>query len=65
MFGIDVWEMRWSLLFTCFILVIVPICYYIWLRSRFVRLVNALPGPKQLPVLGNLLELSVNYDGNT
>ncbi|XP_057367472.1 cytochrome P450 4c3-like [Daphnia carinata] len=60
MFGTDVWRIKWS---SWFILVIVPIIWYcIWLRSRFVRLVNALPGPKQFPLLGNLLELSVDYD---
>ncbi|KZS12292.1 Uncharacterized protein APZ42_022393 [Daphnia magna] len=60
MFGIDVFRIKWS---TWFILFIVPIIFYcIWIRSRFVRLVNALPGPKQFPLLGNLLELSVDYD---
>lgn len=32
--------------------------YWMWSRSRFVRLVDALPGPKPLPVLGNILHLA-------
>ncbi|XP_046450539.1 cytochrome P450 4C1-like isoform X2 [Daphnia pulex] len=31
--------------------------YWVWSRSRFVRLIDALPGPKPLPVLGNILDL--------
>ncbi|KAI9563273.1 hypothetical protein GHT06_010731 [Daphnia sinensis] len=33
--------------------------YWKWSRSRTVRLLNAIPGPKALPVLGNLLDLNV------
>lgn len=39
------------------------IYYVLWSRSRFVRLVNALPGPPALPVLGNFLDLNVDHDG--
>ncbi|XP_046637346.1 cytochrome P450 4c3-like [Daphnia pulicaria] len=31
--------------------------YWVWSRTRFVRLIDALPGPKTLPLLGNILEL--------
>ncbi|XP_046450545.1 cytochrome P450 4g15-like isoform X2 [Daphnia pulex] len=31
--------------------------YWVWSRSRFVRLIDALPGPNPLPLLGNLLHL--------
>ncbi|EFX88345.1 hypothetical protein DAPPUDRAFT_311474 [Daphnia pulex] len=31
--------------------------YCVWSRSRFVRLIDALPGPKTLPLLGNILDL--------
>jgi hypothetical protein len=31
--------------------------YGVWSRSRFVRLIDALPGPKPLPLPGNLLHL--------
>ncbi len=32
--------------------------YWVWTRSRFVRLIDALPGPKPLPLLGNLLHFA-------
>ncbi|KAI9559852.1 hypothetical protein GHT06_013859 [Daphnia sinensis] len=41
---------------------LVTISYWLWSRSRFVRLVNALPGPKALPLLGNVLDLNVPHD---
>ncbi|XP_046450540.1 cytochrome P450 4C1-like [Daphnia pulex] len=31
--------------------------YWVWSRSRFVRLIDALPGPKTFPLLGNVLDL--------
>lgn len=37
--------------------------YWKWTRSRFVRLINALPGPKAWPLLGNFLDLNVDHDG--
>ena len=38
--------------------------YFIWRFSRFVRLIDALPGPKPLPVLGNLLYfVNFSFDG--
>jgi cytochrome P450 family 4 len=37
--------------------------YWIWSRSRFVRLINAVPGPDCLPILGNILALNVPNDG--
>nr|CAH0107706.1 unnamed protein product [Daphnia galeata] len=36
--------------------------YWIWSRSRFVRLINAVPGPDCLPILGNILALNVPND---
>ncbi|XP_046640779.1 cytochrome P450 4c3-like isoform X1 [Daphnia pulicaria] len=32
--------------------------YWVWSRSRFVRLIDALPGPKPLPMLGNILHFA-------
>ncbi len=32
--------------------------YWVWSRSRFVRLIDALPGPNPLPLLGNILHLA-------
>ncbi len=34
-----------------------PVIIGVRSRSRFVRLIDALPGPKTLPLLGNILEL--------
>ncbi|XP_046448962.1 cytochrome P450 4c3-like isoform X2 [Daphnia pulex] len=36
--------------------------YWTWSQSRVVRLINAIPGPKSLPLLGNLLDLDVYND---
>ncbi|KAI9552444.1 hypothetical protein GHT06_022810 [Daphnia sinensis] len=36
--------------------------YWIWRQSRFVRLINAIPGPDGLPFLGNVLDLNVPSD---
>ncbi len=38
--------------------------YWVWSRTRFVRLIDALPGPKTLPLLGNILEL-VKYTSDS
>ncbi|XP_046632812.1 cytochrome P450 4c3-like [Daphnia pulicaria] len=38
------------------------IYYWTWSKSRFVRLVDTIPGPKTLPLLGNILELNVDHD---
>jgi hypothetical protein len=37
--------------------------YGVWSRSRFVRLIDALPGPKPLPVLGNIIDI-LKYTAN-
>jgi ABC-type dipeptide/oligopeptide/nickel transport system permease subunit len=37
--------------------------YGVWSRSRFVRLIDALPGPKPLPVLGNVIDI-LKYTAN-
>jgi hypothetical protein len=36
--------------------------YWTWSQSRVVRLINAIPGPKSLPLLGNILDLDVYND---
>ncbi len=42
----------WVIIFVVFI----ASFYWRWSRSRFVRLVNVLPGPRTLPLIGNALE---------
>ncbi|KAI9563275.1 hypothetical protein GHT06_010733 [Daphnia sinensis] len=36
--------------------------YWKWSRSRTVRLINAIPGLKPLPLLGNILHMDGNHD---
>jgi len=57
-------DFGWSIccLLTGIVLLII-FRYWSWSRSRFVRLINALPGPKALPFLGNALDLNVDHDG--
>ncbi|KZS12269.1 Uncharacterized protein APZ42_022337 [Daphnia magna] len=52
---------NWSPLLFCTALAILLAVWY-WSRSQFVRLINAIPGPKYLPFLGNLLDLNAGYD---
>ncbi len=39
------------------------VSYWRWSRSPFVRSINALPGPKTLPFLGNFVDLNVDHGG--
>lgn len=32
-------------------------------RARLVRLIEKIPGPKAMPLLGNAVEMSVDHDG--
>ena len=51
-----------SIVFTTLLCLLVVIYYCAWTWSRKVRLVNAIPGPRALPVLGNVLQLNVDFD---
>ena len=61
----DSWWTDWgSLAFKWMLLVAIPVLYYwLWSRSTFVQLVNAIPGPRPIPFLGNVLDLYVDRDG--
>ena len=37
--------------------------WYFWCNSRYVRLVNTIPGPKGIPIIGNVLAVNVNQVG--
>ena len=39
------------------------IYWFAWSRSRFVRLINRLPGPRGIPLLGNALQIGKTPDG--
>uniref|UniRef100_A0A0P5QZ04 Cytochrome p450 n=1 Tax=Daphnia magna TaxID=35525 RepID=A0A0P5QZ04_9CRUS len=55
---------EWSpLYFWSALIILLTTWYWTWTQSRFVRLINAIPGPKHLPLLGNLLDLGFSYDG--
>jgi cytochrome P450 family 4 len=54
----------WISFIASFLSGLVVVYYWVWSKSRFVRLVNAIPGPNALPLLGNILELNVDHDGN-
>lgn len=48
------------------ILLTILVIYYIafkWRRRRMEYLLNKLPGPLALPIIGNALEISTGYDG--
>ncbi|XP_057368149.1 cytochrome P450 4c3-like [Daphnia carinata] len=57
--GATEWSPR---LFCTTIAVLLAVWYWSWSRSRFVRLINAIPGPKGLPFLGNLFDVNIGYD---
>jgi hypothetical protein len=60
----SVWTDWGSLVFKWLLLVAIPVVYYnLWSRSTFVQLVNAIPGPRPIPFLGNVLDLYVDRDG--
>jgi hypothetical protein len=65
---LDMFRTRWgsplSWTFTAIVILLAAGYYWVWCRSRFVRLIDALPGPKPLPLLGNLLEVAnIPLDG--
>ena len=56
--------MESSTIFILILAFLLAVWYLLWSQSRFVRLINALPGPKTLPILGNALDLiNLNQQG--
>lgn len=43
--------------------ILIAVVIYNRRRSRLVRLIEKIPGPKPLPLLGNAVEMSVDHDG--
>lgn len=39
------------------------IVIYNWKRARLVRLIEKIPGPPALPIVGNTIEINVDHDG--
>ena len=65
---LDIFRTRWSPLSLAFSAAIIVLAsyYWVWSRSRFVRLIDALPGPKPLWLLGNILDVAnIPLDGIT
>ena len=57
---------QWSLLIKWCALASIPVIYYwLWSRSKFVQIINSMPGPKYFPFLGNVLDLYVDRDGSS
>lgn len=49
----------------CLLLLALLIYYLVWSQSRFVKLIDAIPGPRAYPILGNLLDVAnVDHDGD-
>ena len=49
----------------CLLILFLSIYYFTWSRSRMARLVNELPGPAYLPLIGNVFDfLKIDYTGN-
>jgi hypothetical protein len=45
------------------LVLLVVLCRYLRSRSRMVRLINRIPGPPYLPIIGNAIEMNVEHDG--
>lgn len=48
----------WAVLTSAVLLV-----WILWRNSRYVRLIDAIPGPKGIPIIGNILQVNVDQVG--
>lgn len=46
---------------------VIASCYvvYNYRRAHLVKLMNKIPGPPSLPIIGNTVEVNVEHDGNS
>jgi cytochrome P450 family 4 len=45
------------------LVLLVVLCRFLRSRARTVRLINRIPGPPYLPIIGNTIEMNVEHDG--
>jgi hypothetical protein len=53
----------WSPLIASLPAGLLVVYYWVWSRSRFIRLINTVPGPDCFPILVNILSLNVPSGG--
>jgi hypothetical protein len=57
------WRSPLLTLLVLVLVLLVVLCRYLRSRARMVRLINRIPGPPYLPIIGNTIEMNVEHDG--